>query len=152
MPTDGPTDLPPTTAPSTEPSNDPRTVDENRKSLYINRVAESNIDTIDKRQYVRYNVSNNKNPISLERGNGVGSLLDVSRGGVSVTHNNDLKVGDVIPVHMKYGALDIKANAKVVSATSHRAGAQFVNLDQATANQLLYLNMVLDEVNKVSMR
>ena len=76
----------------------------------------------------------------------------MSRGGVSVRHNNNLKVGDVIPVHMKYGALDIKANAKVVSANSHRAGAQFINLDQSTANQLLYLNMVLDEVNKLTLK
>ena len=53
---------------------------------------------------------------------------------------------------MKYGGLDIKANAKVVSATSHRAGAQFVNLDSATANQILYLNMVLDEVNRISLK
>ena len=120
--------------------------------LYNNRIADYNLDTIDKRQYVRYNVANNRNPISLERGNGVNSLLDVSRGGVSVSHNSNLKVGDVIPVHMKYGTLDIKANAKVVSATSHRAGAQFVNLDQATANQLLYLNMLLDEASKVSLR
>ena len=53
---------------------------------------------------------------------------------------------------MSYGGLDIKADAKVVSATTSRAGAQFVNLDKATANQLLYLNMVLDEVSKVSLK
>ena len=122
------------------------------KKLYNNRIADYNIDTMDKRQFVRYNVSTNKNPISLEKGSGIDSLIDVSRGGVAVKHDNNLKVGDVIPVHMKYGGLDIKTNAKVVSATSSRAGAQFVNLDQATANQLLYLNMVLDEVNKISLR
>ena len=65
---------------------------------------------------------------------------------------NDLKVGDIIPVHMNYGGLDIKANAKVVSATTHRAGAQFVNLDTATANQLLYLNMILEDINKISFK
>ena len=101
---------------------------------------------------MRYQVANNKNPIALEQQKGIESLLDVSRGGVSVTHNNKLKVGDIIPVHMSYGGLDIKADAKVVSATTSRAGAQFVNLDKATANQLLYLNMVLDEVSKVSLK
>ena len=101
---------------------------------------------------MRYQVSSNKNPISLEQSNGVERLLDVSKGGVSVVHNNELKVGDIIPVHMNYGGLDIKANAKVVSATSHRAGAQFVNLDTATANQILYLNMILDEVNRISLK
>ena len=74
-------------------------------------------------------------------------MLDVSRGGISVIHNNELKVGDIVPVHIAYGGLDIKANVKIVSATSHRAGAMFVNLDQGTANQLLYMNMILEEVN-----
>jgi hypothetical protein len=59
-------------------------------------------------------------------------------------------VGDVIPVHIAYGGLDIKADVKVVSATTNRAGAQFINLDQATANQILYLNMILDDVNNLS--
>ena len=120
--------------------------------MYKNRIDEDNLDTIDKRQYVRYTVSSNKNPISLERNDSVDTLLDVSRGGVAVRHDHNLKVGDIIPIHMKYGSLDIKANAKVVSATNSRAGAEFVNLDQATANQLLYLNMVLDEVNKISLK
>ena len=96
---------------------------------------------------MRYNVSDNKNPVAIEPGNGVEGLLDVSRGGISVVHNNELKVGDVVPVHISYGGLDIKADVKVVTSTNHRAGAMFVNLDQATANQLLYLNMILEDVN-----
>ena len=118
---------------------------------YIQRkILDNSIDSIDKRQYMRYQVSDNKNPIAIERGNGVEGLLDVSRGGISVRHNNELKVGDVIPVHIAYGGLDIKANVKVVSATTSRAGAMFVNLDQGTANQLLYLNMILDDVNGIN--
>ena len=101
---------------------------------------------------MRYQVSSNKNPIGLEPGHGVEALLDVSRGGISVKHNNNLNVGDVIPVHISYGGLDIKADVKVVSASTTRAGAMFVNLDQATANQLLYLNMILDDVNNISQR
>ena len=50
-----------------------------------------------------------------------------------------------------YGGLDIKADVKVISSTDHRAGAMFVNLDQSTANQLLYLNMILDDVNHISL-
>ena len=127
--------------------------DEDGRIAYIQRkILDNAVDSIDKRQFMRYRVSDNKNPVAIEKANGVESLLDVSRGGVSVSHNNDLKVGDIVPVHIAYGALDIKANVKVVSATTHRAGAQFVNLDQATANQLLYLNMILDEVNKISIK
>ncbi len=101
---------------------------------------------------MRYRVSDNQNPVAIERANGVEGLLDVSRGGISVTHNNNLKVGDVIPVHIAYGGLDIQADVKVVTSTTNRAGAMFVNLDQATANQLLYLNMILDDVNNISKR
>ena len=96
---------------------------------------------------MRYSVADNQNPVSIEQANGIEGLLDVSRGGISVIHNNELKVGDIVPVHIAYGGLDIKANVKIVSATSHRAGAMFVNLDQGTANQLLYMNMILEEVN-----
>ena len=95
---------------------------------------------------MRYQVADTHNPVSIERTNGVEGLLDVSRGGISVRHNDNLKVGDVIPVNIEYGGLNIKADVKVVSATASRAGAMFVNLDQATANQLLYLNMILDDM------
>ena len=84
----------------------------------------------------------------MERSNsGVEGLLDVSRGGIALKHNGSISTGDVIPVHLTYGGLDIKADVKVVSATTSRAGAEFVNLDKATANQILYLSMILDEVN-----
>ena len=96
---------------------------------------------------MRYSVADNQNPVAIEQANGIEGLLDVSRGGISVIHNNELKVGDIVPVHIAYGGLDIKANVKIVSATSHRAGAMFVNLDQGTAIQLLYMNMILEEVN-----
>ena len=116
------------------------------------KILDDAVDSIDKRQYTRYSVADNRNPILLEQTNGVEGLLDVSRGGISVRHNNQLKVGDVIPVHISYGGLDIKADVKVVSSSTNRAGAQFINLDQATANQLLYLNMILDDVNNISQR
>ncbi len=118
-----------------------------RQTFIQRKILDDNVDSIDKRQFMRYNVSDNKNPIAIEPGNGVEGLLDVSRGGISVVHNNELKVGDVVPVHISYGGLDIQADVKVVTSTSHRAGAMFVNLDQATANQLLYLNMILEDVN-----
>ena len=102
------------------------------------------VEAIDKRQYMRYNVSSNTNPVLMEKNANMERLLDVSRGGIAVNHNNTLKVGDIVPVHLSYGDLDIQANAKVVSATSTRAGAEFVDIDQGVANQLLYLNMLLE--------
>jgi hypothetical protein len=120
--------------------------------MYNQRIDEDNLDTIDKRQYVRYNVNNTPLPVSMEKVDNVDSLIDVSRGGVALKHSNTLKKGDIVPIHLKYGNLDIRTNAEVVTATSSRAGAKFVNLDQATANQLLYLNMLLDGSQNTSFK
>ncbi len=113
---------------------------------------DNNVQAIDKRQYMRFNVSDNKNPVAMERtDNGVDSLIDISRGGIAVKHSNTLKPGDIIPVHLTYGDLDIKTDVKVVSATDSRAGAEFINLDKSTANKLLYLNILLEDRNHISM-
>lgn len=85
----------------------------------------------------------------MEKSENINQILDISRGGIAVKHNNSLKVGDVIPVHLKYKDLDINANVKVVSASSTRAGAEFTNLDKAIANQLLYLNVMLEADNNI---
>ncbi len=120
--------------------------------MYNQRIDDDNIDSIDKRQFMRFNVNDTPIPVAMERTNNVDRLIDVSRGGVALSHHNTLKAGDVIPVHLQYGDLDIHANAEVVTATSSRAGAKFVNLDQATANQLLYLNMLLDSNQNISFK
>ena len=63
-----------------------------------------------------------------------------------------VKVGDVIPVQISYGDLNINADVKIVTASDVRAGAEFVNLDRATANKLLYMNILLNEANNITMR
>ena len=81
----------------------------------------------------------------LEDNSEITSVIDISRGGMSVTHDDTLEVGDIVPVHITYGDIEIDANVKIVSATKKRAGAQFVDLDDATANQLLYMSLLLDK-------
>ena len=116
------------------------------KSFAWKKVDDNEVEAIDKRQYMRFNVDTNPCPVAMERtNNGIDELIDVSRGGIAVTHSNKLKVGDVVPVHLTYADLDIKANVKVVSASTTRAGAEFVNLDKATANKLLYLSLLLED-------
>jgi hypothetical protein len=100
---------------------------------------------------MRFNVSDSARPVMLENNNnGIDGLIDISRGGIAVRHDNSLQVGDVIPVHLTYGDLDINAEVKVVTSSTNRAGAMFVNLDQATANKLLYLNILLEDANQIS--
>ena len=109
------------------------------------------ISTIDKRQYMRFQVEGNRNPVELAQNSKIESLVDISRGGIALKHHNQVKVGDVIPVQISYGDLDISADVKIVSATDRRAGAEFINLDQATANKLLYMNVLLEENQTISL-
>ena len=127
-----------------DPSNPTPNITEDGRIAFTQKITDNAIDTIDKRQYMRFNVANNTNPVAMEKRANIDRLLDVSRGGIAVRHHNTLKTGDVIPVHLTYGDLDIQAKAKVVSANSSRAGAEFIDLDQGISNQLLYLNMLLE--------
>ena len=115
------------------------------KYTYKQRVVDYNVNSIDKRQYMRFDTRDNRNPVELAENAQIDSLLDISRGGIAVTHHNDLKVGDVVPVQITYGDLHIAADVKIVSASDSRAGAEFMNLDQATANKILYMNIMLEE-------
>ena len=100
---------------------------------------------------MRFNVADSARPVMLENtNNGIDGLIDISRGGIAVKHDNSLQVGDVIPVHLTYGDLDINADVKVVTSSTNRAGAMFVNLDQATANKLLYLNILLEDASNIT--
>lgn len=140
----------PPVPPTPDPDPTPNVPDGDGSITYTQRKGEDNIDNIDKRQYMRFNVADTKNPVALEKSNKIDGLLDVSRGGIAVSHHNDLKVGDIVPVHLTYGDLDIKTNVKIVTATTSRAGAMFVDLDQATANKLLYLNILLEDSMNLS--
>lgn len=145
-----PTPPEPPVPPTPDPDPTPNIPDGDGSITYTQRKGEDNIDNIDKRQYMRFNVADTKNPVALEKSSKIDGLLDVSRGGIAVSHHNDLKVGDVVPVHLTYGDLDIKTNVKIVTATTSRAGAMFVDLDQATANKLLYLNILLEDSMNLS--
>ena len=116
------------------------------KDAYKQTVRNDFVDSIDKRQFIRFNTdSSNPNPISFESSQNVIAISDISRGGVSLKHDKSLKVGDVVPVHLKYGDLEVNANVKIVSATDAKAGGKFVDLDKATANKLLYLSMLVKD-------
>ena len=83
--------------------------------------------------------------------NGIDSLLDISRGGIAITTQDSVKVGDVVPVHITYGDLDIHADVEIITKADQRAGAKFVNLDKATANKLLYLNLLLEDQYSITL-
>ena len=129
----------------TDPTMDKDSYGEEWGKNIRQRVADENFMAIDKRQYMRFNVNDSSQPITLAQNEKISSLIDISRGGIAVKHNNDIKVGDVIPVNIKCADLDIAADVKVVTANDVKAGAEFINLDQVTADRLLYLNMLLEK-------
>ena len=143
---DGP-DVPP--GPGDDDDDLPANMDDAKRTW--KKVVADDINIIDKRQYIRFRVDHNPNPVVFESVPTVSSLVDISRGGVALTHNKALKVGDVVPVHIKYGDLNIDADVKIVTASDVRAGGEFVNLDQSTANRLLYLNLMLEEDQKLTL-
>jgi hypothetical protein len=162
IPDDGPVTPPPVIPPEPDPDPDvpvvepttpktPPTVDADGSVTYIQRKNLDNaIDSIDKRQYMRFNISDISKPVLMEKSNnGVDKLIDISRGGIAISHNNKVRTGDVLPVHIRYKDLDINTNVKVVSATTSRAGAEFVGLDKNVANQLLYLSVLLESDNNL---
>ncbi len=119
--------------------------DDYGKYTYKQRVVDNPIYSIDKRQYMRFSANESQTPINLANNSKISSVLDISRGGMAVAHNRDLKVGDIVPVQISYGDLNINTDVKIVSATDRRAGAEFINLDQATKNKILYMNIMLEE-------
>ena len=141
--TDTDADSDPDPEPEPEPTPEPNINYDFGKELYKQRVVSDRVDSIDKRQFMRFDAQDNQNPITFDSStDGVVSITDISRGGVSLTHNKKLKVGDVVPVHIQYGDLTINANVKIVSASDVKAGGKFIDLDQATANKLLYLSLI----------
>ncbi len=115
------------------------------KDVYKQRVLDNPIYGIDKRQHMRFSANESETPINLADNGQISQILDISRGGMAVAHNHNLKVGDVVPVKIQYGNLNINTDVKIVSATDNRAGTEFINLDQATANKILYMNIMLKE-------
>ena len=138
---------PTTPEPTTpEPTPEPTTPNVWDETWIQRKDITDSVPTIDKRQYIRFDSRYTENPVQLlgDSSGLVNDVLDISRGGCSLAHDNSLKVGDVVPVHIQYGDIDIQTDVKIVTATDKRAGAEFVNIDSATANRLLFLSLLLD--------
>ena len=94
---------------------------------------------------MRFDVDEVEYPVVMESTPQVKSIINISRGGVQITTDGNLKVGDIVPVHLKYGDLEFDAQVKIVSTNKHIAGGEFIDLDQATANKLLYMNLMMED-------
>ena len=63
----------------------------------------------------------------------------LSENSIILTHNNNVKVGDIIPVRFVYKDIDVEAQTKVKSINKKTLEAKFINLDKVNANRIKYL-------------
>ena len=104
----------------------------------------------ERREYIRLNSWNLSIPIQITINNdSKNKLINISRGGLAVKHNNTLKAGNIIPITIKYRNLNIKTYAQVLYANSNRASCKFINPNKTTSNQLLYLSVLLEADNNI---
>lgn len=102
----------------------------------------------EKRSYVRYEIKDLKKPVVLDRtGTNIQRLLNISRGGVAIQTNSPMSIGQIVPIKLVYEDIAIDTNAQIVFIQDNIAGAQFINEDKQTANNLLYLSIKLDADN-----
>lgn len=68
---------------------------------------------------------------------------DISREGVSVVHDGSLQKGETFILNLVYK--EVSPEVQVVRVSNDKAGLKFINMDEATANRILYLNMFVTE-------
>lgn len=70
------------------------------------------------------------------------AVYDISKTGALIDNPNKLKVGDKKHVKLIYEDMDIDVDVEVVRLTDNGfAGVKFINMNKATANKILYLNL-----------
>lgn len=69
------------------------------------------------------------------------SIIDISKTGLAVEHDGTLKVGDRMVLDLNIHNIKASPEVEVVRVSGTNAGMKFINLDKATANKILYMNM-----------
>ena len=110
------------------------------------------------RKSLRFKVENNNisgKLIQINSNSTIKNILDISSGGLAIEYNGTLKVGDQFTINLTYKNVAIIQEVKVVRINGNIAGLKFINLDEATANKILYINMLLsqerEKTNKLSL-
>ena len=102
----------------------------------------------EKRNYIRYEIKDLKKPVVINKtGTDIQSLINISRGGVAIKTKTPTSIGQIIPIKLVYEDIAIDTVAQVVFTQGNIAGAQFINIDKQTENNLLYLSIRLDADN-----
>lgn len=101
-----------------------------------------------KRNHIRFSVISdgivqvaNK---TINEQSGIVSVLDISKGGLLVMHDGSLKINEKFVIELSYNDISTRVETEVVRlGADNMAGLKFINMDKATANKILYMNMSL---------
>ena len=78
------------------------------------------------------------------------AIENISRGGIAVVHDGSLKKGERFVIDLDYHNIKASPEVEVVRVVNDRAGLKFINMDKATANKILYMNMFTAEAEDQS--
>ena len=111
----------------------------------------------DKRNFIRFAVNHEKGIVNVTNiiPDGESKVLavhNISRGGLFVTHDGTLKLNDKFSINLKYYDIDVDVEVKVVRLHSDKAALEFINMDDATANKILYLNMSAEAEEDINVK
>ena len=91
------------------------------------------------------NISNKKK--KKEENKRIISIENISRGGLAVVHDGSLKKGERFVIDLDYHNIKASPEVEVVRVSNDRAGLKFINMDNATANKILYINLFAAQDN-----
>ena len=110
-----------------------------------------------KRNHIRFTVKeinkeNNLVLVSSKQSDKVKSIIDISKGGLAIEHNGDLKLGDQFIVSLEYNDIKVSPKVEVVRVENNKAGLKFIDLDDSDKNKILFMNLMTSIQNDISAR
>ncbi len=106
-----------------------------------------------KREFIRFAVFDDEGIVQVAdkdsaKTSRIISVKDISRGGLLVLHDGSLKLNEKLSINLSYNDISTNVDVEVVRLNANsQAGLKFINMDKATANKILHMNMSL-QANK----
>lgn len=102
-----------------------------------------------KREFIRFAVLEDDGMVQVSdketaKTSRIISVKDISRGGLLVVHDGSLKLNEKLSINLSYNDISTNVEVEVVRLNANsQAGLKFINMDKATANKILHMNMSL---------
>ena len=99
-----------------------------------------------KRQNIRFSLAKDDEEVKVANKRII-SILDISKGGLAVEHDGTMQKGEEFMINLSYHNITATPEVRVVRVSGNKAGLQFINMDNATANKILYINLFAAQDN-----